>query len=198
MITFNQNDEECQTVIVSGCGRSGTTAMSRICAGLGFEWIEDTPTCQEHSYLRKAVEERDLSAIGYYVRNVPRQGIKLPMIEADILLDVSRLFPKCQVIYMLRDTLSVMESHIKGTPEDRGKERSLLNTFAAINAHEINQAKQISRHLPTCLVSYEKLITYGQAITRGVAEFLKVPWRQDAADEIRLQDTRYRSVPLKP
>jgi tetratricopeptide (TPR) repeat protein len=193
-------------VFLLGYPRSGNTLVENILASLpGVRALEERPTLAEadRTFLRDdqaldqllsldpelAVREREAywrrvrSEVPdvegqVFVDMSPLNGIKLPMI--------SRLFPAARVVLCRRDprdvVLSCFRRHFRvnaSTYQMAGLERAARHYDAVMRLVELHLA---ALPLPVHIVEYSSLVADFDATTRALAEFVGIPWGEEARD----------------
>lgn len=203
-----------QHVFLLGYPRSGNTLVENILASLpGVRSLEERPTLSaaDLAFLRDdqsldqltrldpalAVQQREAywnrvraevpDVDGHvFVDMAPLNGIKLPLI--------ARLFPGAKVVLCRRDprdvVLSCFRRHFRVNPSTyqmAGLERAARHYDAVMHLLELHLG---ALSLPVHVVEYASLVNDFEATTRALADFVEVPWTEDARQFGRTAATR--------
>ena len=144
--------------LISGSGRSGTTALARLCAALGLTSLDNGHNTLEHQGMRVAHAERNVEWVRAFRRGwtagclvkTPGLGIvagrDAEMAEA---LD-------CNYLFSFRDV--VVESFYDTIQHPDANVGEMMRTRANMAALSVSSALVLSQSTGVIMVSYEKLI----------------------------------------
>jgi len=179
-----------KTVIVTGTGRCGTTAVCRVCGSLGFLWPEvKDERIQECRILADAIACNNVGVIKAMVKKYSGQmwGWKRPGFIRAIIPQLS-LFELPGLIVVMRDTVATTTSHLSKSADEAvnvGIEMARQNYELMVMSHSAAHA------VPVLLVSYEQLLANTEEAINGLAGFLGVPPSMDAVAQVIPKDVRY-------
>ena len=184
-----------ETVIVTGSGRSGTTALSRVCQGLGIDWlVSGGGETVEHGEVSRLVIEGSDDELSEFLalQCEPIWGFKRPGLMP-ILLNRHHLFERPAVLMITRDPAAAAVTHLKYREQPT---MHVLRNYTQANLRNVDMAESLSQFCSVAVVSYERLLTRPEETIPELAKFLQVPFRMAALDEVRLGDERY--IPKVP
>ncbi len=191
IVTLREKHQQQRTVVVSGVGRSGTTAMIRALYSMGLPKTGKltTATQDDHSI----GQHLNAADRGKLVDEVTRRdnlhdcwGFKWPMVFRDKhLLNVLR---NPVMVLMSRDPVAIARRAADAKRFCRMPVDQWLTQVTDAN-HDMLRFALHETTMPVMLCSYEKLITQPVTCLRHVAKLTGLTYRD--ASEIRLLDRRY-------
>ncbi len=167
-------DSAPPTIIVIGCGRGGTSAISTIINELEiFTGRNSTPPTYEDANLAHALESKDLNAARNIILDYNKKhniwAYKRPS-SIEFLETIHKTFINPAYIFIFRDPQSVAfrASQTEQTDHLDSIQKTLLNYQRAVDF--------IKKHNPTGLIiSYEKTVLNPQNVIQQIAELAGVP-----------------------
>lgn len=174
-----------RTIIVTGIGRSGTTMVAAVLAGLGILSAADAypATLDDREFLhlfRADASAGIASVIEKRNRDSDVWGFKLPSIHAYLGSSGLRMFRHPHLVVVFRDPVAVAVRH--ATAEYMDAEASFLENIAGMQ--DVARFVQAA-DCPLLLVSYEKAVKFPDHFITALAEFCGVS--ADAAQRSRLR-----------
>jgi len=173
-----------RTFIVSGLGRSGTSMVATILAGLGMLSRERSyePTLEDREFLH-LLTTRDLpglaEAISARNQTNPVWAFKVPSIHGYLEPKELHLFRNPHLLIVMRDLVATASRHAVSEHMD-----------AALSFLETTQGQYDfvcflhAAACPTLLVSYEKGIRHPDKLVRAVTRFCDIPIDQQKVDRL--------------
>jgi hypothetical protein len=172
MVFKNENNEfENRHVIITGLGRSGTTAVAKVFQEFGFQF--DNPTVvMESKKIRSLLNEKDRGELKNYIsswkKSSDRHALKEPkMFSPDFLEFINSLSPDVAVVIIFRDTIAitVRDNKVMGGDFLRSLEK---RSRMYLQVAQTIRNQEFSRDL--VLLSYEKLLTDTDNVVRNLAD----------------------------
>jgi len=179
------------TVIITGNPRGGTTCVARVVNALGIPLIHD----QENSMDWMKMQAVILTGQWDIVTDLLSQktshhlwGFKAPGIFGHLAGHLEK-FEKPTLIYVVRDPIANADS----VRRHRQSEDVLPDSVGNL-ANETCRALCLipTWGVPYLFVSYEKIMTHTELTVKAISEFLGVIFCQDAVEEVRPNDPRYK------
>ena len=184
-----------RTLIVSGIGRSGTSMIAAILAGLGVLSRDRSydVTLEDREFLHLLIT-RDLpglaAAIAARNQTSPVWGFKIPSIHGYLEAEQLRLFRNPHLLIVMRDPVGIGLRH--AISEHMDPTLSFLD--AARGQYDLACFLEAAA-CPTLLVSYEKGIRHPYRLVLTLARFCAISINQDKqaalAQSIRPESEEY-------
>lgn len=188
-----------KTVIVTGTGRSGTTAIARLSEFLGVRMITQTDNLAsqaycEHGFLRESIKQQRTEVIDRIASEMGDHlwGFKVPGEFSHCSFAARHLLPlgTC-IVCVTRDTTATAMCEYQFKNADG---RHWLIEYASRNQRMIVEACSIASEIPVMLISYEKLIVDSNAVSDCLADFLCVDRNPEAAEKMMQIKNDYYNV----
>ena len=182
---------EAMTVIITGSPAGGTTCVSRVVDALGvtIKYSQDRPDRTHEDFLlglNITQGQPIIDTVEEYNKKHPRWGFKFPGIFGHLGEYIDQ-FRDPVIIYVLRDPLAVYQSL------QRHAKCKIDSNSLKLIAEELQRVIHLlpEMNIPYLFVSYEKMMTRTRLTIEEIAEFLEVPFKEEALNEVILADPRY-------
>ena len=180
-----------KTIVVTGIGRSGTTAMTKVLQAIGMPktGVRKDSTQDDH-LLGKLIESRDF---GGFKDEVTRRdamfstwGFKWHLMWNHP--EYLRALRNPLMICMSRDSLAITQRSIRDPVEQSG-----ISYAEKVTIHQSSMWHYIlqCRWLPIIVVSYEKLITKPSEVVLELSKLTGFTASDKAVQEVVPEDPRY-------
>jgi hypothetical protein len=212
------SDERMAVVQMLGFPRSGTTLLENVLAAHpDIETFEEVPALNaaidriERVLLKKlppeppdvtyaAARERYLEELAEYRRKPEAQVLidKMPIRTADTEF-VAKLFPEWRYIFSIRHPYDVVLSCFKQRFTPNPAMENFRTIDDAVRLYDLSMGEWFKRHTMddpgVHYVRYDRLVTDFEPVTRGVLDFVGVPWNDAVRDFARSAESRAVKTP---
>ncbi len=169
--TVKDYEQKNQHVIITGLGRSGTTAVAKVFQELGFQF--DSPTVvMENKKIKSLTSEKNLDGLRNYISSWKKSSVRHALKEGkmfapDFLEFIDSLSKDIAVVIVFRDTVAttVRDNKVMGGDFLQSLEKKFRMSLKVAGAIK-NQ--EFSRNL--VLLSYEKLLTDTENVVKNLAD----------------------------
>lgn len=158
------------TIVATGVGRSGTTMLARVMAGIGVDVGKNlTPETREDKGLQVAVKNDDAVAFEEICRRYDARrkkwGFKCPPIRSRIV-KYNNIMRNPRYVIVFRDLVAI------GARNNLAAGGDFLQTMHISALSYLTVIEQLQAvKAPALLISYEKALQYPERMVSAMAEF---------------------------
>lgn len=188
-----------RSVIITGTGRSGTTAIARLSAFLGVQMATQSDNLAsqaycEHGFLRESIKHQRTEVLDRIAAEMADSlwGFKIPGEFSHCAFAARHLAPSgtC-IVCVTRDTTATALCEYQFKNADG---RHWLIEYASRNQRMIIEACSIASEIPMMLISYEKLLANPAAVSDCLADYLCVNRDSEAVQKMLQIKNDYYNV----
>ena len=196
--------EKPGVIAISGTGRSGSTCVAKLLRATG---VHVTATVghkfgeyfSENVALNNALAVKDLEALLKIANQIPHKQwcFKRPgeFMHVKFGLNVLRRLKPC-VVVVLRDTVAsaLCEINFQNKKQGNVDPKYWVGEYSLRNQRLLRETMIESEHTPTAFVSYEKLLSHPELITRELCKFVRCEFKSQALSVVGNRQSYYRAL----
>jgi hypothetical protein len=196
--------EKPGVIAIAGTGRSGSTCVAKLLRETG---VHVTATFghkfgeyfAENVALNNALASKDLETLLMIANKISHEQwcFKRPgeFMHVKFGLNVLRRLKPC-VIVVSRDTVASALCEINFQTKKQGNvdPEYWVGEYSLRNQRLLREAMVESEHTPTAFVSYEKLLSHPELITRKLCNFVDCEFKNQALSVVGNRQSYYRAL----